>query len=341
MDPNAAENMRASQLVIYDQYFKPEEKKVRIPRSHIHIAPIDNGLAFPFKHPDAWRSYPYGWAALHHGLLGGPFTKQTIDHFLPMLTSAVWWKDTLQELRRLFEMDADFNEDMYERQIAVLKGQAWNLVEILKNDAQYYYPDAVNIPTVSTGPPIRRLGGPRDLMRRLPVAVWTETVEGNDVEVEIDQRAGETFEMNNDDSFGSNSSDNSDNEDFKGDLGLSYARQSRHSRKTYDSRGDFYRVGSSAHDAGGSSTVGMGLFGDSVQDFEQDISAAGLPGSNAHFDRFESAGATLLQNGDVSWNKRQKQFRKRRRNNFANAWQGRRIKERLEEIAKTPYFSCW
>ena len=30
----------------------------------IHIAAIDNGLSFPFKHPDNWRAYPYHWAWL-------------------------------------------------------------------------------------------------------------------------------------------------------------------------------------------------------------------------------------------------------------------------------------
>lgn len=31
-----------------------------------NVAPpaIDNGLAFPFKHPDNWRSYPFAWADL-------------------------------------------------------------------------------------------------------------------------------------------------------------------------------------------------------------------------------------------------------------------------------------
>lgn len=28
----------------------------------MRIAAIDNGLAFPFKHPDSWRAYPYHWA---------------------------------------------------------------------------------------------------------------------------------------------------------------------------------------------------------------------------------------------------------------------------------------
>jgi hypothetical protein len=29
----------------------------------MYIAAIDNGLAFPFKHPDQWRSYPYSYSA--------------------------------------------------------------------------------------------------------------------------------------------------------------------------------------------------------------------------------------------------------------------------------------
>ncbi|CAJ0749369.1 8899_t:CDS:2 [Entrophospora sp. SA101] len=31
---------------------------------HIHVAAIDNGLPFPFKHPDQWRFCPYGPLAL-------------------------------------------------------------------------------------------------------------------------------------------------------------------------------------------------------------------------------------------------------------------------------------
>ena len=30
----------------------------------IEVAAIDNGLAFPIKHPDSWRAYPYHWAWL-------------------------------------------------------------------------------------------------------------------------------------------------------------------------------------------------------------------------------------------------------------------------------------
>ncbi len=30
----------------------------------VELAAIDNGLSFPFKHPDSWRTYPYHWAWL-------------------------------------------------------------------------------------------------------------------------------------------------------------------------------------------------------------------------------------------------------------------------------------
>ena len=32
--------------------------------ANIEVAAIENGLAFPIKHPDSWRAYPYHWAWL-------------------------------------------------------------------------------------------------------------------------------------------------------------------------------------------------------------------------------------------------------------------------------------
>ncbi|KAF0485592.1 phosphatidylinositol 4-kinase type II subunit alpha [Gigaspora margarita] len=98
---------------------------------HIHVAAIDNGLAFPFKHPDQWRSYPYGWLSLPDALIGQPFTANTRNHFLPMLTDPNWWKKTISELRNYFRRDTDFDNGMFTKQIAVLKGQGWNIVETL------------------------------------------------------------------------------------------------------------------------------------------------------------------------------------------------------------------
>ena len=58
-------------------------------------------------------------------------------------------------LRHVFEQDSDFKERMFARQIAVMKGQAWNVVETLKT------PDH----------------GPLELTRRTRVCVWDDLVD--------------------------------------------------------------------------------------------------------------------------------------------------------------------
>ncbi|KAJ9656749.1 Phosphatidylinositol 4-kinase LSB6 [Neophaeococcomyces mojaviensis] len=129
----------------------------------IKVGAIDNSLSWPWKHPDAWRSFPFGWLFLPVSLIGQPFSKNTRDHFLPLLTSTAWWSETQLALRRVFVQDDDFKESMFARQIAVMKGQAWNVVETLKQ------PDH----------------GPLELTRRTRVCVWDDLV---DVPVAIPMR---------------------------------------------------------------------------------------------------------------------------------------------------------
>ncbi|KAI8049704.1 phosphatidylinositol 3 and 4-kinase-domain-containing protein [Syncephalis plumigaleata] len=100
---------------------------------HLHIAAIDNGLAFPWKHPDQWRSYPFGWLNLPQTLTETPFSTYTRQALLPKLTSHRWWERTSRMLYELFRKDEDFNEKMFSRQLSVIKGQAWNLVECLRD----------------------------------------------------------------------------------------------------------------------------------------------------------------------------------------------------------------
>ncbi|KAK3905704.1 phosphatidylinositol 3 and 4-kinase-domain-containing protein [Staphylotrichum tortipilum] len=134
------------------------------PDPKISIGAIDNSLSWPWKHPDAWRSFPFGWLFLPVDLIGRPFSQKTRDHFLPLLTSTQWWSQTQLALRRVFQMDEDFQERMFARQIAVMKGQAWNVVETLKT------PDH----------------GPLELTRRAKVCVWDDLV---DVPVAVPMRA--------------------------------------------------------------------------------------------------------------------------------------------------------
>lgn len=124
-------------------------------RAHVHIAAIDNSLSFPHEHPKGWRSFTYGWLYLPVTIIGRPFSQKTRDHFLPLLTSKQWWADTTFELRKLFAVDPGYHEKMFARQLAVIKGQAWNIVQSLKHSDE----------------------GPLELTRRQKVLVWDDEIE--------------------------------------------------------------------------------------------------------------------------------------------------------------------
>lgn len=121
----------------------------------IKLAAIDNGLAFPWKHPDEWRSYPYGWLYLPLQILAQPFSEATRSHFLPILTDVKWWDESYREFTSLFSKDSDFKLRMWKKQWAVLKGQAFNVVETLKDLRQ----------------------GPLELVRRTRCLVVEETMQ--------------------------------------------------------------------------------------------------------------------------------------------------------------------
>ncbi|CAG8608961.1 12290_t:CDS:2 [Ambispora leptoticha] len=143
------------------------QESLSIPYPHVHVAAIDNGLAFPFKHPDSWRSYPYGWTYLPTSLIRKPFTQKTRDHFLPLLSSPQWWKETVNELRVLFSMDADFDEGMFQKQISVLKGQGWNIIETLtQKDQDDNNPAGIPTNDAIGGEPVSELFPPPPKIRR-------------------------------------------------------------------------------------------------------------------------------------------------------------------------------
>ena len=97
-------------------------------RPHIHIAAIDNSLSFPHQHPLGWRSYTYGWLYLPVSVIGRPFSEETRNHFLPLLTSKTWWEETTFELEKLFAVDPDFHPKMFQvRFIATGKGIVANI----------------------------------------------------------------------------------------------------------------------------------------------------------------------------------------------------------------------
>lgn len=120
----------------------------------LKIGAIDSGLAFPWKHPNEWRSFPFGWLFLPYSIIGQPFSTKTRKHYLPLLTSKYWWEQTVPKLKSVFMKDADFKERMWLKQVAVLKGQAFNVVEILK----LHY------------------AGPLELTRRENLLIWDDVM---------------------------------------------------------------------------------------------------------------------------------------------------------------------
>ncbi|VDK88238.1 unnamed protein product [Litomosoides sigmodontis] len=96
----------------------------------IEVAAIDNGLAFPIKHPDEWRTYPYRWAWLP--MAKHPFSKEIVDLVLPQLDDIDFVFQLCNDLKKLFEKDPGFDKKMFELQLSVLRGQIFNLREALR-----------------------------------------------------------------------------------------------------------------------------------------------------------------------------------------------------------------
>ncbi|KAJ1526368.1 hypothetical protein ONE63_009514 [Megalurothrips usitatus] len=95
----------------------------------ISLAAIDNGLAFPFKHPDSWRAYPYHWAWLPQAKV--PFSQAIGDQLLPLIGDMNYVQDLCDDLYHLFKQDKGFDRHLFERQMSVMRGQILNLKQAL------------------------------------------------------------------------------------------------------------------------------------------------------------------------------------------------------------------
>lgn len=122
---NSHNNPSKARVIIAFCYYSSRYAHCLIDR----LAAIDNGLAFPFKHPDSIRSYPYGWTLLPISNI--PFSKEAKSIILPFLTSQMWWQETYLGLHLLFSLDDDFTESLFTKQLSVIRGQSLNLIEIL------------------------------------------------------------------------------------------------------------------------------------------------------------------------------------------------------------------
>jgi len=105
--------------------FDPESQP-----SRIILAAIDHGLAFPYKHPDNWRNYPFGWASIPAAYV--PFSDETARVILEKLEEPDFVDALATEIRKIYQLDLHFNEARFQRQMAVMRGQIYNLTDVLK-----------------------------------------------------------------------------------------------------------------------------------------------------------------------------------------------------------------
>uniref|UniRef100_A0A5S6QDP0 Phosphatidylinositol 4-kinase type 2 n=1 Tax=Trichuris muris TaxID=70415 RepID=A0A5S6QDP0_TRIMR len=154
----------------------------------VKIAAIDNGLAFPFKHPDQWRGYPYHWADLRFAHV--PFSSETIELVLPKISDVSFVNAMCEELRKLYEIDMAYNDTTFESQMAVLRGQCWNLVNALREEkTPAMLVASTPIKMTSTQP--KGAPVPMLLMRptRLPVMSTKRNFKGNPLQNVIQRRS--------------------------------------------------------------------------------------------------------------------------------------------------------
>ncbi|XP_054996587.1 phosphatidylinositol 4-kinase type 2-beta [Sorex araneus] len=119
-------------LIKYEkQELNTQETKSVEKEPLIKIAAIDNGLAFPFKHPDEWRTYPFHWAWLPQAKV--PFSEEIKNLILPCVSDMNFVQDLCEDLYELFKMDAGFDKASFENQMSVMRGQILNLTQALRD----------------------------------------------------------------------------------------------------------------------------------------------------------------------------------------------------------------
>lgn len=144
-----------------DEDFHAEWGVVKMPQ--IQVYAIDNGLAFPMKHPDEWRAYPFYWAWLP--MAKRPFSETIKELVLPLLSDTHFVNSLVQELNDLFKIDPGFDQSTFEKQMSVLRGQIINLVAALRDSKSPY--ELVRMPVLTLERHVHKRARPRWPHQRL------------------------------------------------------------------------------------------------------------------------------------------------------------------------------
>ncbi|CAH8847772.1 unnamed protein product [Trichobilharzia szidati] len=126
-----------------DETTKDDWGVVGMPK--IELFAIDNGLAFPFKHPDEWRAYPFYWAWLP--MAKEPFSDLIKEAVLPLLSDVHFINGLVRDLHNLFKIDPGFDLSTFQKQMSVLRGQVVNLIAALRDSKSPY--DLVRMPVLT------------------------------------------------------------------------------------------------------------------------------------------------------------------------------------------------
>ncbi|KRY47965.1 Phosphatidylinositol 4-kinase type 2-beta [Trichinella britovi] len=97
----------------------------------INMAAVDNRYAFPYRHPRRRRPYTYYWATLP--LAKKPFSNETRSFILRKLNDMNYMSSLFLQLKRLFELDENFDKNYFILQIMLMHGQIFNLKMALEN----------------------------------------------------------------------------------------------------------------------------------------------------------------------------------------------------------------
>ncbi|KRZ82311.1 Phosphatidylinositol 4-kinase type 2-beta [Trichinella sp. T8] len=97
----------------------------------INMAAVDNRYAFPYRHPRRRRPYTYYWATLP--LAKKPFSNETRSFILRKLNDMNYMSSLFLQLKRLFELDENFDKNYFMLQIMLMHGQIFNLKMALEN----------------------------------------------------------------------------------------------------------------------------------------------------------------------------------------------------------------
>ncbi|XP_062502149.1 phosphatidylinositol 4-kinase type 2-beta-like isoform X2 [Corticium candelabrum] len=111
----------------------------------VKIAAIDNGLAFPFKHPDEWRAYPYHWAWTP--MAKKSFSEDSVNLVLPKLSDEEFVESLVGDIYQLFKTDKNFTTSSFDNQMSVMRGQIANLKRALLERMSPW--DLVRLPLVT------------------------------------------------------------------------------------------------------------------------------------------------------------------------------------------------